>query len=196
MKTYTKIETKTKNRLEIMHEDNPQSPRDWDNLGYFITCDSRQYSPDRHETLEKIVRTCGNEAKDQNEHIKMIKRFMGEEIEEKVVAIYPINKYEHSGISFSLGTKHSFDHSNNGFYIITNKTQKLLGIPKKSFEKVIRQELEEYNKYLNGEIYCFISYDENGECEDSCGGFWNLEDIKTHLGREWKNENMQDYLID
>lgn len=172
MKTYkTAIE---KNKLKIYHDDG-ESPRMWSNLGYFITVDNRSYSPEKHEYLERIVRQTEEEAESQAEHIKMIKKAVEDELSEgKVLAIYPVVKYEHSGVVYKLGTAHGFDYSNNGFYIVTDKTQKELGTPKKSFKKVITQELYLYNKWVNGEVYGFSLYDDNGDLVDSCGGFYDI----------------------
>lgn len=193
-KTYTK--TIEEPRLIIKHEDSPESPREWSNLGYFITVDRNYRSPDKHPELENIVKVSGEEATSQEQHIELIKKMTKEIIGEKVIAIYPIVRYEHSNVYYSLGTKHGFDYSNNGFYIVTDKTAKELGTPKKSFEKVIKQELEVYNKYANGEVLGFTLYDSEGEIEDSCYGFYSIEDIREHLPKEWKDENLTDYLKD
>lgn len=191
MKTYTKQIEITKPRLEIRNDDNAISPRQDSNLGYFITVDRNYESPDKVSDLQDIIENTGQQANSQAEYIKMIKKQF---TVEKVIAIYPVTKYEHSGVSYSLGTKHGFDNSNNGFYIITDRTQKEIGTSKKDFEKVIEQELNDYNKYINGEIYSFTLYDKQGEVIDSCGGFYNINDIKEHLGKEWKNEALLDYL--
>ena len=164
MKTYK--QTIESNRLVIEYDDNAESPREWSNLGYFITVDSNYISPDNIQWLYDIVKETGEEAGSQEEHIEFIKKRINEISDEKVVAIYPITKYEHSGISYSLGNRFGFDYSNNGFYIITDKTAKEIGVKKKNFEKITSQEIEAYTQWLNGEIYRFTLYDDNGEVED------------------------------
>lgn len=196
MKTYTKQVLETKPRLEIMYDRYSESPRKWDNLGYFITVDKNYYSPDRNSTLESIVKETEDTATSQKEHIKLIKKEVQDQTREKVIAIYPVTKYEHCGTAYFLGTKQGFDYSNNGFYIVTDKTAKVLGTPKKRFEKVIRGEIEIYNKYLRGEVYGFALYDDKGEVEDSCWGFYDVEDIRGVLPEDWKDENLSEYFID
>ena len=191
MKTYTIQTTETRPLLEIRHCDNDLSPREDTNLGYFITCDSNYYSPDKHEELERIVKETGELAISQEEHTKMIKE---EFKEEKIIAIYPISKYEHSRVSYSLGSSFGFDNSNNGFYIITKETQKEAGVKKKDFKKAINEELKVYNKYANGEVYEFVLYDKNGEHEDSSSGFYDIEDIRDHLPKSWKKEDLNKYM--
>jgi hypothetical protein len=191
-KTYTKeVEAPL---LEIRYDCDPTSPREWSNLGYFITVDRDYHSPDMNETLERIVKDTGEEATSQAEHIKMIKKEVENELDEKVLKIYPIVKYEHGAVVYSLGEMHGFDYSNNGFYIVTDKTQKELGTPESSFEKVIREELNIYNKYANGEVYCFTLYDDKGEVEDSCCGFYSLDDIKEQLPSEWEDVDLTEYI--
>lgn len=182
------------NKLVIEYDNYSSSPRSWSNLGYFITADNRQNSPDDNQEFIKILKETGNEANNQAEHIEMIKSRIESETDEKVLKIYPICKYEHGGVSYKLGTEHGFDYSNNGFYIITDKTQKELGTSSEDFEKVIKQELDVYNSWVNGDVYSFILYDDNGDIVDSCGGFYGLDDIKNYLPAEFKDENLSDYI--
>lgn len=195
MKTFEKTTTTTEPRLVIRYDQSPESPREWSNLGFFITVDRNYNSPDKNEHFERIVRETGNEATSQDEHMKLIKERIEEETEEKIVKIYPITKYEHGGVAYSLGHRAGFDYSNNGFYIITEVLAKELGVEPEDFEKVIKQEIAVYNKYVNGEVYGFTLYDEAGEVQDSCWGFYDIEDIRDALPSEWKDEDLDDYLI-
>lgn len=194
MKTYTKTAITTDPLLVIEHDEYCSSPREWSNLGYFITVDSRQYSPDNKQWIIDIVKDTGERATSQEEHIKLIKNDIELCGEEKVLAIYPVVKYEHGGVSYRLGTAHGFDYSNNGFYIITDKTQKELGTKAKDYERIIKNELEVFNKWINGECYQFCLYNEQGEVDDSCGGFYDIEDIREYLPEDWKDEDLTKYL--
>ena len=193
MLTYNK--TTQQQRLKIEYDNISESPRSWSNLGYFITVDSNYKSPDNRQDIINIVKDTGDNATSQDDHISMIKKAMKDELNEEVIAIYPICKYEHSGVIYRLGTQHGFDISNNGFYIITKKQQKEYETKKKDFETIIKQELEVYNSYINGEGYQFTLYDDEGEVIDACGGFYSLDDIKDHLPEEFKSEKLEDYLI-
>ncbi len=125
----------------------------------------------------------------------MIKEEIESNTTEKVLSIYPISQYDHSGICYSLGNKHGFDYSNNGLYIVTDKTSAELGVKEEDFEKVIKDELEIYNKYCSGEIYDFVLYDEEGNIEDSCGGFYSIDEIKEYLPEEFQDEDLEEYFI-
>ena len=194
MKSYKKTIEKT--CLEIQYDEDCESPREWSNLGYFITVDDGFRSPDMNTELENWIKETGQEADSQEEHIECIKDWFKMNSEEIVIAIYPITKYEHGGISYSLGTGHGFDNSNNGFYIITTETQKEMGTKKKDFERVIQSELDLYNKWCNGEVYGYTLYDDKGGIEDSCWGFYDLEHIREELPEEYKDEDLSDYLIE
>lgn len=194
MKTYTKNTTTTEPLLKIWWDDNC-NPRDWDNLGYFITKSRRYYSPDRNELLLQILDETELESVSQEDHIKRLKEEIKKQYGETVEYIVPVTMYEHSGVSYSLGDREGFDFSKCGFYIVTKESRKKLGTPKKSFEKVIEQEIKDYNKYIQGEVYGFTLYDSEGSEIDSCGGFFEVEDIKEHLPKEWAKEDLTEYII-
>jgi len=194
MKTYTKTVQETKPRLTIWNDSDMESPREWDNLGYFITCDSKHNSPDINQDIKRIIQSTCDEALSQEMHIKMIKAGMKAENLGKVLAIYPVTKYEHGNVSYRLGTVHGFDSSNNSFYIVTKESADLIGAEAKDFEKIIKAEIETYNKWVNGEIYGFTLYDDKGEVEESCGGFYAIEDIREYLPKEWVDEDLSGYI--
>lgn len=193
MKTFkTTIE---KPILTISYDNYPSSPREWSNLGYFIVISKRYTSPDKNDFLYNIIKNTGDVANNQKHHIELIKEEIESSINEKVLAIYPISMYEHSGINYSLGNRHGFDYSNNGFYIVTDKTKAELGVEEKDFEAVIKAELEIYNQYCNGEVYRFELYDEEGNIVDSCSGFYSIDEIKEYLPEEFQDEDLEEYLI-
>ena len=192
-------------RLVIGYDESSESPREWGNLGYFITIDRNYNSPDDNNDFMEIIKETGDEANSQAEHMKMIKKEIRSRLDEEVLAIYPVVKYEHGGVVYKLGTIHGFDYSNNGFYIVTDKTVKEYGTDNtnkntakqaKVFERIIKGELDIYNHYINGEVYGFTLYDEQGEVSDSCWGFYDIEDIREHLPKEWKDEDLTDYIND
>ena len=196
MKTFTKTTITQDPRLVIKYDDCPESPREWSNLGYFITIDRNYNSPDNHPDFMEIIKETAEEATDCQDHMKRIKKEIEARLGDKVLAIYPMVKYEHSGVVYSRGEKHGFDYSNNGFYIITKKTAEEIGTDKKDFEKVIDQEIDMYNKWCNGEVYRFTLYDEAGEYVDGCSGFYSVEEIRDSLPEEWKDEDLDQYLRD
>jgi len=193
MQTYTK---KVKApRLVIQYDDSDYSPREDDNLGYFITRERNYSSPDgrKNSAIQSIVENTADDANNSEHHAELITAAINE-TGETVKAIYPVYRYEHGNVLYRRGTASGFDYSNCGFYIVTDKTQNVLGTPDDLIEKVIDGELATYTAYANGEIYCYTLYSENGEHEDSCGGFYSIDDIREYLPIEFKGEDLTDYL--
>lgn len=194
MKTYTK--TIEAPRLEIRHDDTAQSPRDNDaNVGYFITVEKRRNSPDDNESIISMVQNLAEESNSTKEHMEKITAEFPQNFKEKVIAIFPVSRYEHSGVHYSLGMAHGFDNSNCGFYIVTDKTLAESGVNEKDIADAIQAELNLYNAWINGECYMYELFDEDGYSNSYVGSFTSLDDIKKDLPKEWQGEDMQDYLI-
>lgn len=189
MKTYK--QTVEKPRLVIKYDDSAESPRQWDNLGYFITCEKQHNSPDDNEDLKSLIQNAGDESSSLEEHIEKIKAEMKNNGYGTVRYITPVCRYEHGNVVYRRGTAHGFDYSNCGFYIVTKDE----GLTVEQIEKNIDAELETYTQWMNGEVYGFMLYDEQGEQIESVWGFYDIEDIREYLPDEWKNENLEDYLI-
>lgn len=192
MKKYTK-ET-THNKLEITYDMFPDNPREWDNLGYFVTNSKKYASPDGedNDAYDAMMEACENGAHDAKEHAKKIASIM-EAKGHDVIDVYQVSKYEHGLVSYSLGVRHGWDSGVTGFYVVTEETRNVLGTPDDLIEEVIKQELETYTKYANGQVYSFILYSDDGEVGDSCGGFYSLEDIRDHLPEDWADEDLSEY---
>lgn len=194
MKTYKK--TVEAPRLVIEYDKSAESPRtDRDNLGFFFTREGHKISPDgKDHELYNIMIEAADEAESTADHMERIKT-AAKEAGIDIVAIYPVCRYEHGGVVYRRGTGKGFDYSNCGFYIVTKESQELIGTPDDRIEAMIDGELDEYTKWANGDVYGFTLYDENGDHEDSCWGFYDLEAIKEHLPDEWKGEDMAEYLV-
>jgi hypothetical protein len=179
-------------RLVIQYDSDAQSPREWSNLGYFLT---KGNSPDgKDSAIYSIMIETGDEATSPADHIKRMTARINAETGEKIKAIFPVVKYEHGDVSYSIGEKHGFDYSNNGFYIITDKTLKEMPEKKKEWARIVKNELETYTKWANGYVYGFTLCDKDGNFEDSCWDIYDIEDIREALPDEFKNEDLTQYL--
>lgn len=103
-----------------------------------------------------------------------------ESLEEDYI-IVPVYMYEHSGISLSLKPFYCPFDSGVGFiaYIAKERVKKEYGdLSEESVEKAMKcleGEVKSYSEYLNGECFCIVIEDEEGNEVDSCGGFLGYE---------------------
>ena len=152
-----------KHTIKIYQDEDPQSPRDWDNLGTML-CFHRDYVlGDKHTfTVE--------EARD------IAKR--------KDVVALPLFLIDHSGISMRT---HSFNDVDPGewdsgqvgiIYVEYEKIKKeynVKRVTKKTLDKVLRvlrQEVSTFDDYITGNVYGFDIESPDGESIESVWGFF------------------------
>jgi len=201
MKTYTKsIELP---RLKICYDTDTGSPRDnGGNIGHFFTKNTRYNSPDgtTHALYEIMVDTAEGATSTEN-HMQLIKdrarrAFKESSLKDEdlhIIEIHPVVMVEHGSVVYRRGAERGFDCSNNGFYIVTAQTISGETFTAGRIAKCIDAELETYTQWVNGEVYAFTLYDENGEVQESCGNMYSIEDIREYLPKEWKGERLEDY---
>lgn len=180
------IETKTVEKgpykaiVELHHDEDPESPRDWDNVWKFA------FFHRRYSLGDKEFKTA--------EEYLAYKKEQGD----KLVSV-PVRMYDHSGLAFcavhgsNLGRLQSgvfFDPWDSGTigeaYCTKEKLWEEYGKP--LTEKRLRQafstlegELEAYQSYVNGHVYGFtLSLEKGGwrkkDVLDSCWGFYDSEE--------------------
>jgi hypothetical protein len=168
------------NRLKVVHDSSPESPREWDNLGTMICFHNRYDLGDNH-----------NYNSDDYSGWEEMKQAIIKE--ENPAVILPLYMYDHSGISISTSPfSCRWDSGQIGFILVSKKkaleefggkivTAKL----KERLEKILEGEVETYTQYVEGEVYGFVIEDEDGEHIDSCYGFY---------GRDFATNGMLDYI--
>lgn len=206
MKTYTK-EIRVP-RLVIEYDEGADSPRNDDGkTGLFFTNERNYKSPDgTSHPLYQVMMETADEARDTAHHIELMQKRARELFKESapkdgnshdeelhIIEIHPVYRYEHGNVAYRRGTAQGFDYSNSGFYIVTAQSISGRTVTAEDIAKSIDEELKEYTKWANGEVYRFTLYDEHGEVEDSCGGFYDIEHIREHLPEDWKDEKLEEY---
>ena len=162
--------------LEIHVDDDPESPREWDNLGT-VACSHRNYDlSDRFAPKVNAEATGCNNWDEVEQYL--IKK-------EGAKVILPIYMLDHGGISISttpFGDR--WDSGQVGFiYATQQKIKSEYGckrITKKIsnlVEAILKSEIETYNQYVTGDVYGFrvVTIDrvtDEREEEDSCWGFY------------------------
>lgn len=176
-KGYT-IETKTENY--------PTDPREWDNLGVMAALHNRYNLGDEdfwlsHSYMKDHVDECSSWECLEAEFEK----------EFDIAVILPLFLYDHSGIAISTRSWHGrahhaeWDSGQVGFIFVSkDKIRDEYGwkrLTKKRLEKIEQYlvgEVEEYNDYLTGNVYCWFVKDQDGETIESCGGYYGYDGEK------------------
>jgi hypothetical protein len=177
-------------RLSIKYDMDPQSPREWDNIGKMV-CFHRRYDlGDKHDFK-----------KDDYKSWDELERYLFAERDAEIVL--PLYLYDHSGITISTSEKYPYndrwDAGQVGLIYATGaalrecfQVKRLTKRHKERAVSILKEEVKVYDQYLLGEVYSYrlekISL--CSECEkeivveeDSCGGFY---------GTDWKTNGIAD----
>ena len=189
MLTYTK--TIQKPRLEIYHDNDSDCPLEWYNMSTMVL--KYLSSHCNSEIMEALMDTY-DECKNSEDHLDLMTKEVERILDAKVVYSNFISKYEHSGVSFSLGITNGWDSGINGMVFVTEEDMNEYYLELEEVENRVLTEIHTLNSWVNGDVYRFKLYDSEGEEEDSCGGFYDLEDIREELPEEFQEEELQKYI--
>lgn len=156
--------------IKIEYDQEPMSPREWDNLGT-MTC-----SHHRHNL--------GDEQFDF-ENFESWDDVRASLVEAGARIILPLRLIDHSGISMSVGSgahphdPGGWDSGQVGFIYVTaaklREEYSVKRITKKveaQAEEVLRGEVKTYDEYLTGDVYGYVIEDPDGDDVESCWGFY------------------------
>ena len=178
--------------IEIIQENDPESPREWDNLGKMICFHSRYNLGDKHDYRS-------NDYSGWEEQRKDIEK------KENVCVMLPLYLYDHSGITMNTtGFSCRWDSGQVGWIVVSKEqVRKEYGVKrinKELIEKVtniLENEVKIYDQYLTGDIYgyriskvteCELGHEHKEEV-DSCWGFYGEDECMTEA------EGIVDYHI-
>lgn len=176
-------------RLQIMQEPNPINIREYgDMLGVLVT--KRYQDPTTEEEWDITLDIYENEYVDNaSDHMERLKKRTG------AMLVYPISKYEHTGVIYFRGASSGWDYGVTGFYLVY-ENEETKEMDEEKIKNIIDSEMEEFTKYANGEYLCFYLFDEQGTFEDLLHNIPDLESLRDHLPKEFENEDLTDYIVD
>lgn len=173
----------------INFDENAEDPRKDDNLGKMI-CWHRRYNLGDENLLEEYSEKKECRLKNLPEYCNgwdEVEQVLKDEF--GAVVILPVFLYDHSGISmhtYSHGVHASWDCGRVGFIYATKadvlKEFGLKKLSKKAIEKtktILEGEVELYNSYISGQIYCYNVEDKEGNNHGACGGFYEFKEALT-----------------
>ena len=167
--------------LEIVQEDSPESPREWDNVGT-MACFHPDYTlGDKQDEISKDDYTSWDH--------------MEAELNKRAEIVIRLRLYDHSGVSISASTGHPYscqwDSMTVGFIYVTAEELRKNYVCKRITKKILAKarammlsEIKTYNQYLTGDVWGFRKYTiktcenclhEEEEEVDSCYGFYGTD---------------------
>lgn len=181
-------ETFQDHTIKIVHDPDPESPRDYDNLGT-MSCWHRRYRlgdthdhDDRRDLLIELAEVVPDTDLSMNDLFARV---------EKTAVILPIYLYDHSGITMNTSGFHCpWDSGQVGYiYVALADIRNEYSVQRVSArlrEQVIKQLVQEvatYDDYITGNCYGFVVEMDDEEIS-SCWGF--LGDYDGHCLEEAK----------
>lgn len=166
--------------FEIVPDESPESPRDWDNLGTMVCWHRRYALGDRHDF-------CDPQA-------------FAASVPLRSAIILPLYLMDHSGLTLRTGSADfracdpaGWDWGQVGYIYATHDSvrrefgvRRLTRAVRARAEDVLAAEVIVYDQYLRGEVYGYTLTDHiSGEMIDSCWGFY---------GDDPRANSMLDYL--
>lgn len=163
--------------VKIYPDFNPESPREWDNLGTMICFHSRYRLGDRHDYRPEDYQSW-------DEIADAVRKEHGP------CLIYPLYLYDHSGLAISMSSEPFrmidsavWDWGIVGLhyapYARIRENWGISRVTKKYLDwavKLLRAEVETYNQYLQNEVYGYVIEGPGTDGEDSCWGFYGLDE--------------------
>lgn len=179
--------------MTIVTDDCPENPREWDNLGT-LTCWHRRYNlGDRHDFPNPNAfrlhladrKTTGNP--DALRHA--INRHY---------VLLPVYMYDHSGLAFSTAPfSCPWDSGWLGYLWVPHQkirenygVKRVTGPIRAKAIAALKNELEVYEQYIQGDVYGYQIRNADGNELDSCYGFYGKESCE-----QAANEAMQCLLL-
>jgi hypothetical protein len=159
--------------VEIHWDQEPESPRENDNLGTMVCFHNRYDLGDKHDWPMN------------REGYEAFMEFLQKN--QKIIISLPLYLYDHSGLRMKVGSFQGllpqghaeFDTMLVGYiYFEKKKVIKEYGGWNKETRaksiKVLEAEVDIYDDYLSGNIYGYVVKDEDGQDLDSCWGFYGI----------------------
>jgi len=169
--------------IEILYDEQPQSPGEWSNEDCFLVYDHNQFS----------VEVKGFDPTDIWSHIQETKKWFYDGY-----YVFPVYAYIHSGVTLSLGDSSypftcPWDTSMTGFALV--KRVKGWTYSKKQAEKVAKAVVEEWDNYCTGQVYGYVINDN----EEFCWGYngdikYCIEEAKSVVDYMVKNKREEHFI--
>lgn len=168
------LKLKNNKTLEIVHDEDADSPRDWDNLTKMVCFHRRYRLGDLSDSYIEDDYSSWDELYED-----IMRR-------DNPLVIKPLYMYDHSGITISTEPfSCSWDSGQIGYVFITPQRAEELGVAIwddepwfdyiKRLEGYLKNEVKMYDNYVTGDVYGYRVVDQEGNEEDSCWGYYGSD---------------------
>ena len=172
------LDLKDGNVIEVYHDENPESPREWDNIGIMAAFHGRYSLTDKDVPFNAEM----FEGWDEMEY------YITGTL--KSMVCLPLYMYDHSGITIATTPfSCNWDSGQIGYIYTTAKRLAEIGVNQKNDESwedflariktCLEGEVETFDQYVTGDVYGFQLKDSEDEEIGSCWGFYG-DDVKTN----------------
>ena len=161
--------------IKIFHDPDPESPREWSNLGTLICWHRRYRLGESHHfaSPESFLRDLAGVSDQCDLSMDQLR----ERAERKAI-ILPVYLYDHSGLAMNtIGFHCPWDSGQVGYvYVTLEAVREEFGVKRvtkalrEKTEDILRAEIVSYDAYLAGRVYGYI-IEHDGEEVDACWGF-------------------------
>lgn len=153
-------------KIIIEEDQTPENPREWSNLG------TMEYSHKRY--------ILGDNEYNPSEHGFGSWEEYDAYLERNGYLFLPLYVYDHSGVTMNTtGFSCPWDSGRVGTIYVHQAAvleemhkKRMTARLKEIAYKILRAEVEVFDYYLRGEVYCYTILDESGDHVDSCCGFY------------------------
>jgi hypothetical protein len=153
-------------KYEIKQDEDPESPREWGNLGIMV-CFHKRYNLGDETDIKSSMFDGRDELK---QHL---------EEEEGALHILPLYLMDHSGLAMSTSPfSCPWDSGQVGFIYATKETIEMTGVSPENVEAGLIAEVKIYDQFLTGDVWGYTIVDDDGEILDSCCGFYGRDDCE------------------
>ena len=169
------VETYKGHVINIYHDPDPESPREWSNLGTLICWHRRYRLGDSHrfDSPNSFLRDRAGVSDRSDLSMDQLR----ERADRKAVLL-PVFLYDHSGLAMNtIGFHCPWDSGQVGYvYVTLDAVREEFGV--KRVTKAMREkaaeilcgEIVSYDAYLGGRVYGYV-IEQDGEEVDACWGF-------------------------
>lgn len=167
--------------IQIHHDQSPESPRNWDNLGTLV-CSHRRY--DLSDVPFPQAGENGSLLADFQAYLKSQSLTIND------IIYTPVHMYDHSGIALqSTPFSCRWDSGLVGFNYVTKQrirteysVKRISSKLNQTIHGILDAELAVYSDYIEGSCYGFIITDLDDNHVDSCWGFiGDLDEVKLQM---------------